>query len=77
MLASWVVEEVKDVNLKDKRLNDRMAQVLDQLGGHPGLSIPAACNGWADRCWPAGVGRLVLAGWCSAVPGGAKKHESW
>lgn len=48
MLAPWVVEELKDVNLADKRLNDRMAQVLDQLGGHPNASIPAACNGWAE-----------------------------
>ncbi len=48
MQAPWVVEELKDVNLEDKRLNDRMAQVLDQLGGHPSASIPGACNGWAE-----------------------------
>lgn len=48
MLALWVVEELKDVNLEDKRLNDRMAEVLGQLGGHPSASIPAACNGWAE-----------------------------
>jgi hypothetical protein len=48
MLAPWVAEELKDVNLDDKRLNDRMAEVLDQLGGHPNASIPAACNGWAE-----------------------------
>ena len=48
MPAPWVVEELKDVNLEDKRLNDRMVQVLDQLGGHPSASIPAACTGWAE-----------------------------
>jgi len=45
MLASWVTEEVKDVDLQDKRLNDRFAVVLDQLAGHPTASIPAACGG--------------------------------
>jgi len=48
MVASWVVDELKDVNLEDKRLNDRMVQILDQIGGHPNASIPAACNGWAE-----------------------------
>lgn len=48
MLATWVLEEVKDVNFEDKRLNARMAKVLDQLGGRPTASIPAACNGWTE-----------------------------
>lgn len=48
MLAPWVAEEVKDVNLGDKRLNARLARVLDQLSGHSSASIPAACNGWAE-----------------------------
>ncbi len=48
MLASWVSEEVKDVDLGDKRLNERMGQILDQLGGHPTTSIPAACGGCAE-----------------------------
>lgn len=48
MVSSWVVDELQDVNLEDKRLNARMVQVLDQLGGHPNASIPAACNGWAE-----------------------------
>jgi hypothetical protein len=48
MLAPWVVEELKDVALEDKRLNDRMRVILDQLGGHPNASIPSACVGWAE-----------------------------
>ena len=48
MPAPWVVEELKDVNLNDKRLNDRMGLILDQLGGHATASIPAACGGWAE-----------------------------
>ncbi len=39
---------MEDVNLEDKRLNDRMAEALGELGGHPSASIPAACNGWAE-----------------------------
>jgi hypothetical protein len=48
MLASWVVEEVKDADLQDKRLNRRLLEVLAQLGGHPTASIPAACGGYAE-----------------------------
>ena len=48
MLAPWVIEETKDVDLNDKRLNSRLAVILDLLGGHPTASIPAACGGAAE-----------------------------
>ena len=48
MLAPWVVEEMKGVDLKDKRLNRRVQQILSQLAGHPTASIPAACGGHAE-----------------------------
>jgi hypothetical protein len=48
MLAPWVREEMKGVDLKDKRLNERLTAVLSQLGGHPTASIPAACGGYAE-----------------------------
>jgi hypothetical protein len=48
MLAPWVIDEMKDVDLKDKRLNDRLAEVLSQLAAHPTASIPAACGGYAE-----------------------------
>ena len=48
MLAPWVIEETKDVDLQDKRLNDRLAVILNQLAGHPTASIPAACGGYAE-----------------------------
>ena len=35
MLAPWVIDEMKTVDLKDKRLNDRLGEVLSQLGGTP------------------------------------------
>ena len=48
MLAPWAIDEMKNVDLKDKRLNDRLTAVLSQLGGHPTASIPAACGGYAE-----------------------------
>lgn len=48
MLAAWVVDEMRTADLKDKRLNDRLARVLSQLGERPTASIPAACGGHAE-----------------------------
>ena len=48
ILAPWVVDEMKSVDLKDKRLNARVQQVLSQLAAHPTASIPAACGGHAE-----------------------------
>ena len=48
MVASWVLDEMKTADLKDKRLNNRLREVLSQLGGHPTASIPAACGGHAE-----------------------------
>lgn len=48
MLAPWVVDEMKDADLNDKRLNDRLMEILSELGGHPTASIPAACGGYAE-----------------------------
>jgi Transposase DNA-binding/Transposase Tn5 dimerisation domain/Transposase DDE domain len=46
--APWVGEELQDVSLGDKRLNDRLAEILSQLGARPTASIPAACGGYAE-----------------------------
>lgn len=48
MLAPWVAEEVKTADLKDKRLNQRFAEVLSELATRPTASIPAACGGRAE-----------------------------
>jgi hypothetical protein len=48
MLATWVVDEMKEADLSDKRLNDRLMLVLDQLAGKPTASIPSACGGYAE-----------------------------
>lgn len=48
MIAQWIKDEVMGVDLKDKRLNSRFANVLDRLAGQPNASIPASCNGNAE-----------------------------
>ena len=48
MVAPWARDEMKDVQLNDKRLNKRLVEVLSQLGGRPTSSIPAACGGYAE-----------------------------
>jgi hypothetical protein len=48
MESPWAVEELKELDLKDKRLNKRLTEVLSQLGAHPTDSIPAACGGYAE-----------------------------
>jgi hypothetical protein len=47
MLAPWAIEELQDVDLKDERLNKRFADILSELGAHPGKSIPACYAGGA------------------------------
>ena len=58
MMAPWVVDEMKAADLKDKRLDNRLREVLSQLGAHPTASIPAACGGHAGsaarRIFPVG-----------------------
>ncbi len=48
MVVPWVLDEMKTADLKDKRLDNRLREVLSQLGGHPTASIPAACGGHAE-----------------------------
>ncbi len=48
MLAPWAVEEMKAVELKDERLNQRLNKLLSALGEHPTASIPAACGGFNE-----------------------------
>jgi Transposase DNA-binding/Transposase Tn5 dimerisation domain len=48
MLAPWVEEEMKTADLKDRRLNNRLGEVLSQFAAHPRASIPAACGGRAE-----------------------------
>lgn len=48
MAHAWAIDEMTTADLKDKRLNDRLREVLSQLADRPTASIPAACGGRAD-----------------------------
>lgn len=48
MASPWVQDEMKTVDLHDKRLNRRLGEVLSQLAEHPTASIPAAWGGYAE-----------------------------
>ena len=48
MVAAWVMEEMTTADLRDKRLDNRLREVLSQLGEHPTASIPGACGGHAE-----------------------------
>lgn len=45
---SWAAEEFSSISLGDKRLNDRLIKVAEQLAAKPTASIPGACGGWSD-----------------------------
>jgi len=48
MVEPWMAGEMERVDLKDKRLNKRLTEVLSQLSAQPTASIPAACGGYAE-----------------------------
>jgi hypothetical protein len=48
MLAPWVIDEMKEADLHDKRLDKRLNRILSDLAEHPTASIPAACGGNAE-----------------------------
>jgi hypothetical protein len=48
MVQAWVKDEMETADLKDKRLDKRLIEVLDQLGNQPSAGIPAACGGHAE-----------------------------
>jgi hypothetical protein len=48
MEESWIMEEMRTLDLQDARLNARLREVLVQLSTRPTASIPAACGGHAE-----------------------------
>lgn len=48
MLSRWVMDETQDINLLDKRLEQRFRTLLDSLSQASTASIPAACNDRAE-----------------------------
>jgi hypothetical protein len=47
-IAAWAREEMATAQLNDKRLNQRLTQLLSDLGDRPAASIPAACGGHTE-----------------------------
>ena len=45
---TWADEELTECQFPDKRLDKRLRQVFDQLGGAIGQTIPRACQDWAN-----------------------------
>lgn len=48
MISPWVMEEMNESNLGDKRLDDRILQIVSDFGERPTASIPAACGGCSE-----------------------------
>ena len=44
----WIINEIKTVDLGDKRLNKRFGNVLEMLGRQPHESITVKSNNWAE-----------------------------
>ena len=48
MSNNWITNELKTVNLKDRRLNHRFSKILNVLSERPNVSLPAACGGHTE-----------------------------
>ncbi len=79
MVESWVTDEMESVDLKDKRLNKQLTEVLSQLSARPTASIPAACGGDIYELMieaqdkPANLGWIVRASQDRALAAGHAK----
>lgn len=45
---NWIVEEMSEINLGDKRLNDRTINLFEKLSRDPIASIPTANQSWPE-----------------------------
>ena len=43
-----VIEDTDYIELPDKRLTNRLKQIVEQLSAAPERSIPAGCGGWHE-----------------------------
>lgn len=48
MTSQWVMDEMDSIDLRDKRLERRLVQLLDTLSQSSSASIPAACHDRAE-----------------------------
>lgn len=47
-MRPWIREELKGMNLGDRRLNRRAGQLMERLSADPSGSVNAACQGWGE-----------------------------
>lgn len=47
-MCEGIVEELRGIDLGDKRLNRRSARVIEALAANPEARINGACEGWSD-----------------------------
>ena len=47
-MQSWASEELKYAALPDKRLNQRLIKIVENLAQQPHASIPQASGDWAN-----------------------------
>jgi hypothetical protein len=45
--TDWIARELKQVDLKDRRLNRRLQQIVSDLSQNPQATIPQAAGSWA------------------------------
>ncbi|MEF8717673.1 MAG: transposase [Candidatus Accumulibacter necessarius] len=76
----WAAEELKEIDLGDRRLNKRAIALLDTLGAKPTMSTPSACSGWSETIagyrssWPMMRSRGRV---CWHRTGRARRHVKW
>ncbi len=70
---TWVDEEILDGQLPDKRLDKRLCQVFDQLGGALGQTIPQACQDWANT---KAAYRFFVTAQCARKLAGSSRWKS-
>jgi hypothetical protein len=44
----WIDFELQTVDFGDKRLNNRLGNILETFSSKPNVSIPTACNVWSE-----------------------------
>jgi Transposase DNA-binding/Transposase Tn5 dimerisation domain len=47
-MSQWIDDELVDLNLGDKRLDERARVLLERFMANPQASINAACHGWSE-----------------------------
>nr|WP_300332566.1 transposase DNA-binding-containing protein [Accumulibacter sp.] len=45
---AWTAEDLKEVDLGERRPDKRAIALLDRLAAKPTMSIPSARSGWAE-----------------------------